>query len=220
MIDKKRKTIIFDFGNILINLDYPRCFSAFQEVLGVDFSTGLPDHMKERLFQYERGKITTEAFLWSLQQFNPTAEIRDIIAAWNAVLGEFPMRRLDMILSLRQHYNIALLSNINEMHIQWIDKFLNASHNITDFRTRYFDHLFYSNEIGHRKPDTSIYEYVMDYMDVDKEDILFIDDMAINIEAAIAYGWKGQVHNPEEDITDNIQSYIKKAGFPIYTNEI
>ena len=71
------------------------------EVLGQDFSGGLPQKTKEHLFRYDKGEINTESFLWHLQQYKPEAEIRDIIGAWNALLGNLPLSRFHMIESLR-----------------------------------------------------------------------------------------------------------------------
>ncbi len=211
MIDKEKRTLIFDFGNVLINLDYPKCFSTFYKVLGQDFSKGLPDKTKEHLFRYERGQINTEAFLWHLQQYKPEAEVREIISAWNEVLGELPLSRLQMVAELRKNYNVVLLSNINDLHEKDIHKYVKNVLHIEDFHADYFDKVYYSHLIKLRKPDREIYDYVTSDLDVKPESILFIDDMEVNIAACKAAGWNGVTHNPEEDIINNISSYIKRG---------
>ncbi len=210
MIDKNKKTIVFDFGNILINLDYEKCFSAFRAVLGVDFSEGLPEKTKAHLFKYDRGKLNTEGFLWHLQQYNPQAEIRTIIAAWNALLGELPLSRFEMIASLRKDYNVCMLSNINEMHIEKIHRDLVKNYGIDDFHSLYFDKVYYSCRMGMRKPDREIYDFVSKDLDQPPADLFFIDDMEENITACRAAGWNGIRHNPNEDIINNIDSYLSK----------
>ncbi len=208
MIDHSKKTIIFDFGNILLPLDYPKCFAAFKKVLGIDFSTGLPDNTKAHLFRYEKGEINTESFLWHLQQFNPQAEIRDIIAAWNTLLVPVPGYRFDMIASLRDKYNVVMLSNINDMHMNWIHSDLKKRLDISDFREQYFDQVFYSHLIGYRKPDETCYAYVQAELGIENgKDILFIDDLAINIDAAKKFGWRGVVHDPSDEIVEKISRY-------------
>ena len=209
MIDNTKKTIIFDFGNILLGLDYKVCFDAFYEVLGIDFAKGLPQKTKQHLFRYEKGEINTESFLWHLQQYSPSAEIRDIISAWNSLLIPVPQYRFDMIAALRDSYNVTMLSNINDMHMQWIHSDLKKRLDIDDFRTQYFDKVFYSHLIGYRKPDANCYAYVQKELGIaNGQDILFIDDMQVNIDAAIKFGWRGVVHDPKEEITDHIQSYL------------
>ena len=209
MIDKNKKTIIFDFGNILINLDYKTCFHQFNEVLGYDFSNGMPPKTEAAFHRYEKGEINTESFLWTLQQYNPKAEIRAVIKAWNAILGELPQSRFDMIAQLRPQYNIAMLSNINDLHEKAIHKRVQEDMGIDNFRTLYFDQVFYSHHIGHRKPDPECYAHVTAVLDVHPQDILFIDDMAINIRAAQEAGWSGVVHDPKEDIVNNIDEYLR-----------
>ncbi len=210
IIDPKKKTLIFDFGNILLELDYKVCFKAFYDVLGIDFSKGLPEKTKQHLFRYEKGEINTESFLWHLQQYKPDAEIRDIIAAWNSLLVPVPQYRFDMIAGLRDKYNVAMLSNINDMHMNWIHRDLKQRLKIEDFRTQYFDIVFYSHLIGYRKPDTICYDYVQKELGIaDGQDILFIDDMQENIDAAIAFGWRGVVHDPRDEIVEKVEGYVK-----------
>lgn len=209
-IDKSKKTLVFDFGNILINLDYKKCFAAFKSVLGVDFSKGLPEKTKAHLFKYDRGHLNTEGFLWHLQQYNPQAEIRDIIGAWNALLGELPLSRFEMLTELRKDYNVCMLSNINEMHIEKIHRDLLRNHRIKDFHSAYFDKVYYSCRMGMRKPDVEIYNFVANDLGVAPAEIFFIDDMAENIKACKEAGWHGVVHHAAEDIINNIGSYLSE----------
>jgi len=211
MIDPSKKTIIFDFGNVLVNLDFAKCFVEFEKVLKTDFSKGLPEKTQKALHRYEKGEINTEAFLWGLQQYNPTAEIRDIIAAWNSILGNLPQSRLDMLAELRKDYNVAMLSNINDLHEIDIHKQIKKRMSTEEFQTKYFDKVFYSHLIGYRKPDLECYQYVQETLGVKANDILFIDDMESNILAARSVGWQGQVHNPTEDIINNMSSYLQVA---------
>jgi len=213
VIDNNKKTIIFDFGNILINLDYKKCFASFEKAIGQDFSKGLPPKTKEHLHKYDRGHINTEAFLWHLQQYSPDTEVRDIIAAWNDILGELPISRFQMIEALIPHYNIVMLSNINEMHIEKIHRDLKKNHGIDDFHALYFDKVYYSCRIGMRKPDAEIYEFVANDLGLPPENLFFIDDLPENIAACKAAGWKGQVHDPKEDIINNMDETYSRSSF-------
>lgn len=208
MIDKGKKTLVFDFGNILINLDFPRCFAALNSTLGVDFSKGIPDNTNEHLHKFDRGHINTEGFLWHLQQYNSTVEVREIIAAWNAILGDLPLSRFEMLTPLRKKYNIVMLSNINEIHIEKIHRYILKNYGIKDFHSEYFDKVYYSCRMGMRKPDKEIYDFVAEDLGVSASDLFFIDDMEENILACRAAGWHGVVHNPKEDIINNISGYL------------
>jgi len=104
-----------------------------------------------------------------------------------------------------------MLSNINDLHEIAIHRQIEKELGIEDFQTAYFDQVFYSHLIGHRKPDPGCYTYVQEALSIQSKDILFIDDMEANITSALAAGWKGQVHNPKEDIINNIDGYIRET---------
>ena len=104
-----------------------------------------------------------------------------------------------------------MLSNINELHEIEIDKRLKRELDIVDFRSNYFDKVYYSHLIGMRKPDAEIYSFVHGDLGVTPSDILFIDDLESNIEAAKEAGWNGVVHSPNNDIINDLDMYIYEA---------
>ena len=208
-VNPDKKTIIFDFGNVLINLDFQRCFDTFYEVTGLRWDMdNMPSEITSAIHKYDRGHISDEAFLWVFQQHCSNSDPRELIRAWNSLLGEISKERFKMLESLKPDYNLVILSNINNLHIRKIHIYLNKDHNISDFEERYFDHVFYSHIIGMRKPDDEIYQHVTESLSVNKSDILFIDDLHENITAAKSYGWHGQVHNPTDEIVVKIDGYI------------
>lgn len=207
----KEKAIVFDFGNVLIDLDFKKCIGLFEETLKVDWQKGLPESALNALKKYEKGEISDEALIWAFQQFNPQADPRDLIYAWNSILGEIKAPRFDMLKNLAGQYKLAILSNINNLHLIEIHKYLETRYNETTFEDKYFDIVFYSHLIGMRKPDVEIYQHVTDNLGVERSNILFIDDMQQNIDAALNYGWKAARHVPGTEIVDNIEQYILEA---------
>jgi len=106
-----------------------------------------------------------------------------------------------------------MLSNINDLHEQYIHKKVIPALGIEDFHADYFDKVYYSHLIGYRKPNLDCYEYVMIDLGIKGEDILFIDDLKENIEGAKDAGWNASWHNPKEDILNNIAEYITENNF-------
>jgi HAD superfamily hydrolase (TIGR01509 family) len=47
-----------------------------------------------------------------------------------------------------------------------------------------FDHIFISAELGLAKPDPEIYKVVIDSLDQDPSELIFIDDFIENVKAA------------------------------------
>lgn len=209
-------TIIFDFGGVLLDLDFARTFLALKDVTGVDFSEDLQptDPFSEIFFSYEKGLITDEALIWNIQRVSvKSQDPRKIVAAWNAMLLGCNSERFAMLESLGQQYRLLLLSNTNHLHIQWVRHDLKTQHSITDFEERFFDKVYYSYEIHHRKPDVSIYEYVTNNAVLDISKTLFIDDSMPNVTAAKAYGWQAVQHHPQvQDITEAIDGYLVQAN--------
>ena len=118
------KNIIFDFGDIFINLDKQGTYKAMA-ALGV---TEITEEMMQVYHQYEKGLMTTENFIdFFFIKFNIPK--KDLINAWNAVLLDFPKRRLDFLTELAKDkkYRLFLLSNTNDLHINWVQNSLGKS---------------------------------------------------------------------------------------------
>ncbi|WP_333780802.1 HAD family hydrolase [Tenacibaculum pacificus] len=112
------KNIIFDFGDIFINLDKEATYKEMAK-LGV---TKISEDMVTTYHQYEKGLISTDEFVAFYQNKFPQLNRADLINAWNAILLDFPKKRLAFLkeLSASKKYRLFLLSNTNDLHISWI----------------------------------------------------------------------------------------------------
>jgi len=199
------QNIIFDLGNVLLDLDYPLAEKRFKSLFGDDwnFRDGIAE-ANELFDAYQRGKIDEPTFFAALRADAPReVTAGQLLEAWNSVLGELPMRRLELLDAYRQRYRLYLLSNTNFTHMRRFDQLLQESHGITldDFRKR-FHGVYLSYELGMRKPDKAIYEYLLKDTGVRPEASLFIDDLEENITAAESVGIRGYRHDPRQEIGD------------------
>lgn len=206
---KKVKNIIFDFGNVLLNLDMGATEKQLTELLGGHYSHNAENNSYPDFFEkYEVGAMSEAAFLSGLQEMaEGTPNQEDLKAAWNAMLLDVPAPRLDMLLRLQKDYRVFLLSNTNKTHIDFVMDYLKRDYGITDWDTRYFEKTYYSHLVKMRKPDAEIYNFVLQDADLLAEETLFVDDNAANIKAAAALGWQTILHNDGRDITEVMQSY-------------
>lgn len=150
---------------------------------------------------YETGGLSTAEFVDALRFAGPVPiSAADITAAWNSIFIEMPRRRFELLLQLRQRYQVFLLSNINELHERWIADYMQREHGIHDFEHRYFDAVYYSHLIRLRKPDREIYEYVLADAEILPEESLFIDDLEVNVEAARKLGIHAELKQAEEPL--------------------
>jgi len=192
------KNIIFDFGDIFINLDKEAIEKEF-------FKIGIKEFSNEVMFvfsQYEMGLISTESFTgFFSNKYDVSSE--KITNAWNAILLDFPMNRLRFIKELanNSNYRLFLLSNTNELHISWIKK--NWGTSLFNEFKNCFEKFYLSHEIKMRKPNRNIYEYVLNENDLNVLQTLFIDDTKENTEAAKYLGFNIWNLVPgKEDITN------------------
>lgn len=207
---KPIKNIIFDFGGVLFNIDYKITERALSQLMQQPFSfKGVPG-LSRTLNQYETGKINTETFIWKIQKkCSEEVQGRDVMTAWNSMLLSIPKVRLEFLVKLRENYKVYLLSNINEMHADFADRYINKNHGIKDWQDRCFDKIYYSHIIHKRKPNKSVYNYVIEDSQIKPDESLFIDDLAQNVNAAKVAGLHSVQHSPADEIIDKLESYLE-----------
>jgi len=195
---KQIKTLLFDFGDVFINLDK----SATLKHLAQFGITKLSPEQIEKNKAYEVGKLSSQDFIFyyhtNFKDNNASAEA--ITTAWNSILLDFPLQRLEFLKELKKkgEFQLILLSNTNELHISWIKEHVNF---YEEFKSC-FDAFYLSHEINLRKPNANIYEFVLDQHQLKPEEVLFIDDTKENTDAAKSLGFQVWNINPEtEDVT-------------------
>jgi len=192
------KNIIFDFGDIFINLDKTATAKQMKPFGFIGITPEL-----DALFQaYEKGGVSTDDFLQQTQTLFPKAKRQDLIDAWNAILLDFPDSRLHFIEALteEQTYRLFLLSNTNELHINFVKDSMGAE-KFTRFKGC-FEVFYLSHEMGKRKPDHNIFQQLLDENALQPQETLFVDDLKANTDSAAEMGmkvWNLQVG--KEDVT-------------------
>lgn len=205
------KNIVFDFGGVLLDLHYERTFEALSDLMGVALDRqDIPEELATAFTKYEKGLLQTETFMWNIQKHaaKQITEPHKIIKAWNAMLLGWNADRLPWLLRLKEQYRTFILSNTNELHIQWVRKDLKAKHGLEDFESTYFEHVYYSHDMGMRKPDAVIYEAVLAERNLVAGETLFIDDTYENVLAAQSVGIRAIHHDPSLEIIDQLPKYL------------
>lgn len=179
------KNIIFDLGNVLVKLDEQATLRGFEK-LGM----GRFEHIREnpealRLFQgMGIGKVTDQEFFDGFRKLTGSnATDSQIADATNAMLLFIPDEKKQILLSLRAAgYKTYLLSNTINLHWCYcVDKlFPMDGYTVND----YFDRTFVSQKMHMKKPDDEIFQAVITQAGIVPKETLFIDDLAVNCEAA------------------------------------
>jgi putative hydrolase of the HAD superfamily len=194
------RTLLFDFGNVILDIDYAGAHSRFNTLLREDADRNKIDTVLEK---FETGKVSTEIFLNTvISQCRREIQAYDILEAWNSMLIGIPKYRLELLQVLREKYNVYLLSNTNAVHIEWVDRYMRRIYQVQDFEHEYFDEAFYSHIVGFRKPDPAFYQHVIREAFVEPAHALFMDDTKANIEAASALGFQTYWIQPGEEVAE------------------
>lgn len=199
---KHIETIIFDLGGVILDIDYTRTIEAFKGLGIQHFDNLYAQASQTGIFDdFETGKISEHRFIEYLLKAIPNSQCtsKDIILAWNAMLLNWDQRKLDLILRLRSTYKVCLLSNTNSIHKKAFLASLNKQLGITSL-DHHFDKIYLSHEIGLRKPNTEVFEFVLENAGSKAETTLFLDDSIQHIEGANSIGIQTQLIGPELDI--------------------
>lgn len=203
------KAVVFDFGNVIININLEHTFQAFAELTFKTSARVKSLFAEAEIFQkYESGFYSDDEFRDVIRQtLSYPLNDQEIDTAWNALLLDVPRERLEYLENLRFRYSIYLLSNTNAIHIERCLQYFRTAHNVQDFR-KLFHYVFLSYEMGLWKPDYKIYQKVLDETGFKPGEILFLDDNQDNIDAAKDMGINCIKINPPESFIDILDKIL------------
>jgi len=197
------ENIIFDLGGVILNIDNKKTEEAFSKLGAKHFNQYFGHGFAASFFRdYEIGKISDQQFINELKKMigTPVSD-KMIVDAWNALLLDFPIKRIALLNELRTKYRLFLFSNTNALHLQALRLIYSSEFAGADLDD-HFEKAYYSHLLGMRKPDKESYEFIIRENKLDPALTLFVDDAKINVEGANATGLKGFYLEPKMEITD------------------
>jgi len=194
------KNLIFDLGGVIINLSVVKTQLAFTRLSGLTLS-----EVQKRVHQgvffhdFERGLISDAEFRSNLKkELGLTADDATIDLAWNNMLLDIPIARLNLLESLKNQYQLYLLSNTNNIHMQRFNDIVHETSGRGSI-DHYFNEAYFSHLVKLSKPDHAIYNFVLEENNLIPEETLFLDDNKDNLAGAHAVGIKTfHVENPDQ----------------------
>ncbi len=195
------KNIIFDLGGVILNIDPQRTVDAFNRIVP-QFGKNFAELSRIGLFlDFERGKINARDFRDGIRNYtkHPVND-KDVDAAWNAMVLDIPMRRMEMLMQLKTILPTYLLSNTNEIHLENFNNQMMRSFGL-DSLDIMFHKAHYSHIMGLRKPEKLIFELVLEEHKLVPRETLFIDDIEENILAAEKLGMRVYHLKPGDEIS-------------------
>ncbi len=208
MIINPIKSIIFDFGGVIIDLHFDRMKAEFQKLGLQDFDayfTKLKQHAVFDLF--DKGQASEAEFRRQVCQIvGIDVDDNEFDKAWNAILGEIPEHKLRFLESL--DVPIFLLSNTNSIHKAVFDEYVKSRFGKQGIAS-YFSKAYFSHEMGMRKPDAEIFAKVIEENNLSASHTLFIDDTPQHVEGARRVGLIGYHLQDGEDISEVVPRFMR-----------
>ena len=196
---KKIKSIIFDLGAVLLNISYQKTIEEFDKLGIKNSSTFYSKKLQTNIFNLlETGEISESDFIKEIQRHCTEATDTQILYAWNAMILDLPLHRVELLKQLKKDFNLYLLSNTNSIHITEFENKI-GSKQYKEFY-QLFDKVYYSHKIGHRKPNAEAFQLIIEENNLIAEEILFIDDSPQHIEGAKKLGIKTYHLLDDEDV--------------------
>jgi putative hydrolase of the HAD superfamily len=204
MDSRKITWILFDLGNVLIELradGLDRAAAALGSTPERLVALFNEDGMAERIAV---GKLSPQEFVEQInRRFGSSVTPADVVGWFGPDVAVVFPEAPGLIASLKGRYSLGVLSNTFFGH--W-DYFI-----ATDF-ARQFDALVASHLIGFCKPDPRAYRAALDRMGAAAAETVFVDDLADNVQAARALGFRAFQSRTPGELIEGLQ----RAGVVCY----
>jgi glucose-1-phosphatase len=189
-IFEQMKNIIFDLGNVIIDIDFDLTFREFSKLSTKYSWKEIRYFIKQKCIweDYEKGITDDEKFRDNLRnELKIKASDAELDNAFCALLQNIQPERINLLQELSKSHHLFILSNTSNIHFQRVEKLLYESSDIKHF-SEIFEKIFLSFEMGKLKPEVEIYQQVLKEAHLHSYETLFLDDMLTNLEAAATLG--------------------------------
>ncbi len=201
-------TILWDVGGVLLTNGWDhKERAAVLSHFGVDRDAFEQRHPNAN-DAWEKGLLTVEEYLDKTVFYEPrnftAADFLEAMRAESKVLEDSALGILGP-LAASESVTLGMLNNeARELNDFRIEKFgLRA----------YFDVFLSSCYVGLRKPDAHMYELALDVLQKDAREVAFVDDRAINVEAANALG----IHGIQYCGAESLKTELERLGISLGT---
>lgn len=195
------KAIIFDMGGVLVDLDIEGCKDTFRRELDYQNIDKIidPCHQKGIWGDLEEGVLSAEEFRKTvLAESRPGATDKDVDEAMSKILVGIAPYKADLLRKMKEGYDLYMLSNNNAICLPYSSAMFTEAG--VPLATT-FIRCFMSFEMKALKPSADFYKRVMAEIGRTSDELLFIDDSQVNVDAAIAAGLPSVYYKPGTDLS-------------------
>lgn len=178
---ENKKVIAFDLGRVLFDFDYNIALEKIKDKIGVPVQEVIRELFENEFgLSFEKGEVSSKEFYSHFKDtFKATLSYECFVDAWCKIFSP-KADMIDLVRYLKGRYPLYLISNINELHFEYL---------LSEYREVFslFNELILSFKVKSVKPEEKIYQVLKDTAGVDFEDIIYIDDRKDLINKAKDY---------------------------------
>lgn len=188
------KAIGFDWGGVLVK--------SKPIMPGIAQILGMPHDELYRFYLQHNHKAGVGSMsyqdLWKfiLEELGRTEKIEEVLTHMTEQQTfDLDQEMIELVKALRSDYKVGLLSN-------------NTKENGNNMRKEglpeYFDTFLISADIGYQKPDPKAFQILIQELEVNPEELIFIDDSTGSLSTAEQVGYTPILFKGFEDLKDNL----------------
>ena len=165
-----KKAIAFDLGNVVFGFDYKVALEKIKDKIKVSYEKIIEDlFLNDFATDFEKGLISVYDFYLKFKNtYSASLTYEEFKDTWSKIF--FPRQEIvSLIEKLRIVYSVYLISNINELHFQYL-------YHTYPYIFSLFDNLILSFKLKAVKPEKKIYEELKKISCQEYKDIIYIDD--------------------------------------------
>jgi len=196
----KLRAIIFDIGRVLVRIDVARAMQSLASGTALSPAEIWSAIEKDpRWPDWQEGRMAPRDWYLHLgRRFGGDFTFEQFTEIWNRVLDPSPIHEDSLFQRLSRTYRLALLSNTDPLHVQHLEA------NFTFFR--FFPTRIYSCSVGASKPNPLIYREALGALKVQAHEAVYVDDIAVYVEAAQRLGMGGIQFQSSAQLVSDLKS--------------
>jgi glucose-1-phosphatase len=196
----KLRAIIFDIGRVLVRIDVARAMQGLASGTALSPAELWSAIEKDpRWPDWQEGRMASRDWYLHLgRRLGGDFTFEQFTEIWNRVLDPAPIHEDSLFQRLSRTYRLALLSNTDPLHVQHLEA------NFTFFR--FFPTRIYSCSVGASKPNPLIYREALRALKVQAQEAVYVDDIAVYVEAAQRLGMGGIQFQSSAQLVSDLKS--------------
>ena len=192
---------------MVVEVDIRRTFSHWAERAGVDERIFYERWSEDEAYRaHETGKLSFTEYTAALTEtLGVSMSHTEWHKGWNEVfVGPYPGVQQKLV-ELTGTLPLFAFTNTNPTHeAAWRRRYAQA--------LDHFDEIYVSSTIGLRKPDQEAFEHVASAMQLEPEEILFLDDNPENVRGAKASGLTPVLTRGEAEVLAALAGFADRLG--------